>query len=95
MGNVVKSSESCVIIVPMYNREYDLDLEIGLLIDKMSDVISFTKSEIDKDIDFGSLLHSDAIVGVYNSDNRAKIVVNPDKILTEDDIKSFAKLTKV
>lgn len=59
----------------------------GLIVDSVSDVISMTLEDIQNTPHFAAEIEKDAVVGIGRIKEKLVIVLNADKILTEEEVR--------
>lgn len=75
---------SCIVIVEM---EFGNDtLNIGVIVDAVSKVMDFKKSDIEAAPSFGGTIETDFIEGMGKVDEEFVIILNIDRILSLDDL---------
>ncbi len=66
---------------------------MGMVVDAVSDVYALAQSEMRSAPDLGNAVNTDFIKGLVNVNDRMVILLDIDKLLTLDDVKSISKLT--
>ncbi len=78
MDEIEHTAETCIIVV-------DIDgILIGLLIDKVNDVLNINGESIEPPPQFGSTIDTDFILGIGKVSENMKILLNINKVLKED-----------
>jgi len=72
------SAETCIIIINIK------DALIGIIIDKVKEVLNISQENIEMVPNFGSNVHTDYILGIGKINNSIKVLLNIDKVLDED-----------
>ncbi|MCK5241572.1 purine-binding chemotaxis protein CheW [bacterium] len=81
-----QGDRTCIIVVDLGN------LEMGVIIDKVSEVVNFPALEIEKTPSFGVSLNTDFILGLGKSEKRVTILLDIQKVLTSEEINSLGSL---
>ncbi|MDR1609089.1 MAG: chemotaxis protein CheW [Deltaproteobacteria bacterium] len=68
--------------------------QMGIVVDRVSEVITINKADIDPPPDFGSRLKSEYILGMAKTKNQVLIILDIDLILTDEDL-TFGPKTQV
>ena len=74
------TEESCTIVVQAG------DLQIGTIVDKVSEVLDIATGDIDDAPSFGGNVRSDYILGIGKSEGRVKLLLDIDKVLSMQDV---------
>lgn len=81
--SVELSERTCIIVVEiMCNGELML---LGMTVDAINEVIGLPEEKISKVPYINAKIKSDYIIGITEIDNHVKIVLDIDKVLTEDE----------
>ncbi|MBF0489576.1 MAG: purine-binding chemotaxis protein CheW [Candidatus Omnitrophica bacterium] len=78
MPSIDLTSESCIIIVNLK------DTLIGIIIDKVNEVLDIKQENIEPVPNFGSDVHADYILGIGKVKDSVKILLNIEKVIGED-----------
>ena len=70
MEDVEHTEESCIIFVRVQQ------IEMGLIVDKVSDVLDIPEDDIDKDQTFST----DCLLGIGKVDGKARLLLDLDKV---------------
>ena len=84
MQSVEKTEETCIIVVDVGN------VEMGVIVDKVSEVLDIAAEEIEDSPSFGVDVNTDFILGMGKAGGRVTILLDISKVLTGDDIKAIA-----
>ncbi len=77
------SERTCIIVVETYcNNEMML---LGITVDAINEVIGIPKEKVSKVPYINAKIKTDYIVGITEIDNSVKILLDIDKVLTEDE----------
>jgi purine-binding chemotaxis protein CheW len=71
------SSENCIIVVETGG------VEIGVIVDKVSEVLEVTDAEIEDVPSFGTDVSTDYLLGIGNTNGNIRMLLDIDRILTE------------
>ena len=74
------TSETCIIVVQTKG------LEIGVIVDKVSEVLDITDAEIEDVPSFGTDVSTDYLLGIGNTNGRVRLLLDIDKILTAQEV---------
>jgi len=83
---------ACIVVVQV--RRLDRTIEVGLIVDKVHEVLGLSASEIDGTPDFGGDQKS-AILGLANVKGSLKILLNIDEVLTQQELRRIEQLSAV
>jgi len=78
MPSIDATAETCTVIIDVN------DMLIGIIIDKVNEVLDITQAQIEPIPNFGSNVHTDYILGIGKVNDSVKILLNIEKILSED-----------
>lgn len=88
-GKTDVSKLTCIIIVEMQKAEKRV--EIGIIVDAVSEVISLAEDEVEQTPDFGDDVHAEFISGMGRIGDRFIIMLNISKVLNVQDITYLEK----
>jgi purine-binding chemotaxis protein CheW len=74
------TSETCVIVVHIHG------IDVGVIVDRVSEVIDIHDGEIEPAPSFGSGFNSDFILGIGNTQERVRILLNIDRVLPSGEL---------
>ena len=77
MPSIDMSSETCIIVVNLN------DVLIGVVIDKVNEVLDIKQENIEPSPNFGLDLHTDYILGIGKVGDSTKILLNINRVLGE------------
>ena len=90
MPSVADTGNTCIIVVQVTRG--DLAVTMGLIVDEVSEVLSFTQDQIEVAPDFGGGRHeADSITGVGKLGRKAVILLDADRVLTVEELEAVAK----
>lgn len=78
-----ETSETCIIVVQTAG------LEIGVIVDKVSEVLDIADAEIEDVPSFGTDVSTDYLLGIGNTNGRVRLLLDIDKILTVQETNDF------
>lgn len=79
--------ESCIIVVQLR------DMQMGIVVDRVSEVVALTEAEIADSPEFGAGVQTDLLLGIGKSGDRVKLLLDIDKVLTSTEIVQLADST--
>ena len=86
-----KTEQTCIIVVEIVRDGRKLNT--GIIVDKVSEVLSITADNIEEVPSFGDTVKTDFILGMGKIEQSVKILLDIDKVLsTEDTIKMESAL---
>ena len=80
MTTIEYTDETCIIVVQTHG------LQMGIIVDKVSEVIDIPAADIEDAPSFGEGVHTDYILGIGKSDNGVKLLLDIGKVLTDDEL---------
>ena len=83
MPEAERTEETCVIVVQVE------DVEIGIIVDKVSEVLDIAADAIDDAPQFGTDINTDFILGMGKSEDRVTILLDISKVLAGTDLESM------
>jgi purine-binding chemotaxis protein CheW len=84
MPTMAYSERTCIIVVQINIR--DIPLNIGIVVDSVSEVLNITAGDIENTPTFGTQLNTGYILGMAKIEGGVKILLDIDKVLTENEI---------
>ena len=85
------TEESCVIVVEI--QENDRNFSTGLAVDRVVEVLDIAGEDIEETPQFGSSVNTDFVLGMGKIGDSVKILLDIDKVLTSEEISSFAEIS--
>jgi purine-binding chemotaxis protein CheW len=79
MPQIHSTNETCIIVVRVGS------LEMGIVVDKVSEVLEIAAEQIEAVPHFGVAINTDFILGLGKHQNKVKILLDIDKVLSADD----------
>ena len=84
MESTGDTDETCIIVMDV-SRNGDM-IQIGILVNSVSEVLDITEEDIEDIPSFGSNLDTDFILGMAKSKGSVKILLNIDKVLSTNEL---------
>jgi len=84
MGQIAYTDRTCIIVVEI-DTENNTIL-IGIVVDSVSEVLNIQENEIEDAPAFGTRLDTGYIMGIAKTENGVKILLNIDKVLSENEV---------
>ncbi|MCK5310494.1 MAG: purine-binding chemotaxis protein CheW [Desulfobacteraceae bacterium] len=92
MESIEYSERTCIIVVEI-DSESSTAL-IGIVVDAVSEVLNIKEEEIEETPTFGTKLNTDYILGMAKIEGGVKILLNIDKVLSNEEMSSLEKAAK-
>ena len=83
------TDQTCIIVVDVAFN--DSTIQIGVLVDSVSEVLDITKDDIEETPSFGTSLNTEFIRGMAKAKGSVKILLNIEKVLTADEMTILAE----
>lgn len=90
MNSCDYTDRTCIVVVEIPTAREAL--LIGLVVDGVTEVCAIKANEIDEAPSFGTGIRTDYILGMAKSEGKVKILLNIERILTEEDISLINKV---
>jgi purine-binding chemotaxis protein CheW len=84
MSDTEALPETCIVVVNINALEESLDM--GILVDSVSEVLDVKKEDIGPPPSFGKTISTDFILGMAKLENRVAILLEIEKLLTTSDL---------
>lgn len=81
-----ETNETCIIVVQTCG------LEIGVIVDKVSEVLDISDKEIEDVPAFGMDVSTDYLLGIGNTNGRVRLLLDIDRILTATEVVQMQEL---
>jgi purine-binding chemotaxis protein CheW len=78
MSSMDYTSETCIIVLHLH------DAPIGILVDKVREVLDIGEDSIEPVPSFGTSVHADYIKGIGKVGDKVKILLDIERVLTQD-----------
>jgi len=83
------NDRTCIVVVE--TRGAGKTINMGIVVDSVSEVLNIKGSEIEETPSFGAKLDTDYILGMAKSSNGVKILLDIDRVLTDDDMSALTR----
>jgi purine-binding chemotaxis protein CheW len=80
MEAAAQTEETCIIVVRAQG------IEMGLVVDKVSEVSDIATDDIDDVPSFGADVNTDYLLGIAKADSRVKLLLDIDKVLSTQEV---------
>jgi purine-binding chemotaxis protein CheW len=90
MDTIEDTDETCIIVVNV--RREGSDVQMGILVDTVSEVLDIQAGEIEPAPKFGSSVHTEFIMGMAKAKGQVKILLDIDSILTGSEVDAMARV---
>jgi len=80
MEGIAQTEETCIIVVQARG------VEMGLVVDRVSEVLDISAQDIDDAPSFGADVETDYLLGIAKSESRVKLLLDIDQVLSTGDI---------
>lgn len=84
METIEDTDETCIIVVNV--RTDDLEIQMSILVDTVSEVLDIGEEDIEPPPTFGSSVATDFILGMAKAKGSVKILLDIDRVLTGEEI---------
>jgi len=84
MHTIDYTERTCIIVVEIEGG--DGTVQIGIVVDSVSEVLNIKGEDIEDTPTFGSRLNTDYILGMAKVDRNVKILLDIDRVLSEEEI---------
>jgi purine-binding chemotaxis protein CheW len=81
------TSETCIIVVQAAG------MEMGIIVDKVSEVLAIATGEIEDAPSFGTTVTTDYILGIGKAQGKVKLLLDIDKVLSKQEAAEMRSLT--
>jgi purine-binding chemotaxis protein CheW len=89
MDAIPYTDRTCIIVVEIDTD--DMTIQIGIVVDSVSEVLNIKEEEIENAPSFGTTLNTDYILGMAKIDSGVKILLDIDKVLSAEEIQVLEK----
>jgi purine-binding chemotaxis protein CheW len=90
MTAVADTTETCIIVVDVTASAGVV--QVGILVDSVSEVLDITGEEIEEAPSFGTNLDTEFILGMAKTKGAVKILLNIEKVLSSEELDSVANV---
>lgn len=91
MKSISYNDRTCIIVVEIDAAESTV--QIGIVVDTVSEVLNIKEDEIEETPAFGTKLDTRYILGMAKQDGGVKILLNIDKVLSSDEMAAIQNAT--
>ncbi len=84
MASIPYTDRTCIIVVEIDSD--DMTIQIGIVVDAVSEVLNIKEEEIENAPSFGTSLSTDYILGMAKIDKGVKILLDIDRVLSAKEI---------
>ncbi len=84
MASIPYTDRTCIIVVEIDAN--DMTIQIGIVVDAVSEVLNIKEEEIENAPSFGTSLNTDYILGMAKIDKGVKILLDIDRVLSAKEI---------
>ena len=83
MAQADQTDQTCIIVVNV------LALEIGIVVDKVLEVLDIASADIEDSPSFGEMVNTDFILGMGKTDGHVTILLDISRVLAEDMVRDL------
>ncbi|MBI5593659.1 MAG: purine-binding chemotaxis protein CheW [Deltaproteobacteria bacterium] len=80
------TERTCIIVIQIDLPETTINIGIGIVVDSVSEVLNISGGDIEDAPAFGTQLNTNYILGMAKIEGGVKILLDIDKVLTENEI---------
>ncbi len=84
MDSIDYNERTCIIVVEIFGQS--ATVQIGIVVDSVSEVLNIKQDEIEDTPTFGTSLNTDFILGMAKMEGGVKILLDIDQVLTSDEL---------
>ena len=92
MEEMEYTERTCIIVVEISGQE--LDAQTGIVVDAVSEVANIKGEDIEETPTFGSVMHTDFILGMAKMEGSVKILLDIDKVLSQHELELVSEMKK-
>ncbi|MBW2307819.1 MAG: purine-binding chemotaxis protein CheW [Deltaproteobacteria bacterium] len=78
---------TCIVVVEVSGKSNSL--QMGIVVDSVSEVLNIKSDDIEDTPSFGAKLNTDYILGMAKTEGGVKILLDIDRVLSEEEIESL------
>jgi purine-binding chemotaxis protein CheW len=88
MESIGYTDRTCIVVVEIREREEEGSnrVRIGIVVDSVSEVLNIRGSDIEDTPEFGTRLRTDYIQGMAKTEDKVKILLDIDRVLTTEEV---------
>ena len=90
MEAIEQTEETCIIVVQ--DARQDREITMGVVVDRVSEVVDISTAQIENAPSFGSSVNTDYILGMGKIADKVVILLDVDKVLSSGEIKVVEKI---
>ncbi|MFO7930380.1 MAG: chemotaxis protein CheW [Desulfosalsimonas sp.] len=83
------SRKTCIIVVQV--SKSDASVTMGIVVDEVSEVLEISSNEIEPAPSFGTRVETSFILGMAKTEDSVKILLDIDRIMSEEEMDALAK----
>lgn len=87
MESIEQTEESCIIVVQTQG------IQMGVIVDRVSEVLDIAAENIEDAPSFGMNVNTDYILGIGKSDDRVKLLLDIDRVLSTQEVIEMRSVT--
>jgi purine-binding chemotaxis protein CheW len=87
MEQTIITEETCIIVINTSS------LMMGILVDKVSEVVNVTSGDIEDTPSFGADVETEYLLGVGKTGGRIRLLLDIEKVITASDVINLKKAT--
>ncbi len=88
MQTVADTEKTCIIVVQVVKE--DASVTMGIVVDEVSEVLDIADQDIEPPPEMGANVDARFILGMAKSRNAVKILLDIDKVMSDQDVKAVA-----
>ncbi|MCA1785542.1 MAG: chemotaxis protein CheW [Desulfotignum sp.] len=92
MDAIPYTDRTCIIVVEIDADE--MTIQIGIVVDSVSEVLNIKQEEIEKTPSFGTSVNTDYILGMAKIDSGVKILLDIDRVLSTIELATLQQTNK-
>ena len=92
MPAIQKSDETCIIVVEITSRQCQT-VSMGIIVDRVSEVVSISAESVEGPPSFGTVVDTDFIFGMGKIGKSVKILLDINKVLTHQELSEVSGST--
>jgi purine-binding chemotaxis protein CheW len=89
MESITDNSETCIIVVNVCILQKDV--QMGILVDTVSEVLDILEKDIEPPPQFGSQTNTDFILGMAKAKGDVKLLLDINRVLSGDELKELVE----
>lgn len=87
LNEIEYTEKTCIIVVEIY--ENGLNIQMGIIVDAVSEVLNVSSEEIEPTPRFGVSINTDYILGMAKSKEGVRTLLDIDKVLVSDEVSTI------